>query len=671
MSWRKRTALTMSSKYYVTTPIYYVNAPPHMGTGYTTILADVLARYHRRNGVESRLVTGSDEHSQNIADKAAAEGITPKEFCDRLIPQFHQAWDLLEIGPYEFVRTSGDAHRHTVQTVFSRIRDVGDIYKAEYSGWYHTTDNRFLDESEVPEDPESHPRLKFLTEDAYFFRLSKYQDFLLDYHDKNPNAIVPDFRRNEMLNRIKEGLRDLCISRSSTDWGIPLPWDPEHVFYVWGDALFSYMTGSGFDVELACRNVADGKDALEGQPEGNFWPCNAHIMAKDIPWFHTIVWPALLQSAGLPLPDSCLVHGYWNFDGAKMSKSLGNVFHPADAVALVQAAGVRYFVLREAPTGSDGNFSVQALAKRYNYDLANDFGNLVHRLITMGNRFRKGTIDPTVGSFEEHQALMKEADTRFDKVLDDFASYRFKEALENVWELVRALNRLIDDEKPWELKKDKNEGDAERLDSFFAVSLQVLRKVLALLSPVMPSVTKGLYAQLGYPGDWDSLTWSEFRASLTEEWKLGEGKILLPKLDLENLEQELAERKEPKVEQAAEKKEEKKDEGPSYIGYEDWTKIRIIAVKVLKAEAVDGADKLLRLTVDDGSRQDRTIVSGIRKDYTPEEMTDRTIFIIDNLKPRKIFGIVSEGMLVAAGGQGDPITLIAPIKDLAPGTPVG
>ena len=289
----------------------------------------------------------------------------------------------------------------------------------------------------------------------------------------------------------------------------------------------------------------------------------------------------------------------------------------------------------------------------------------------MGNRFRDGTIHPAVGSFEEHQALMKEADTRFDKVLDDFASYRFKEALENVWELVRALNRLIDDEKPWELKKGKNEGDSERLDSFFAVSLQVLRKVLALLSPVMPSVTKGLYAQLGYPGDWDGLTWSEFRAPLTKEWNLGKGEILLPKLDLENLEQELAERKEPKVEQAAEKKEEKKDEGPSYIGYEDWTKIRIIAVKVLKAEAVDGADKLLRLTVDDGSRQDRTIVSGIRKDYTPEEMTDRTIFIIDNLKPRKIFGIVSEGMLVAAGGQGDPITLIAPIKDLAPGTPVG
>lgn len=680
----ERTAGPMNSKYYVTTPIYYVNAPPHMGTGYTTILADVLARYYRRCGIESRLVTGSDEHSQNIADKAAAEGITPKEFCDRLIPHFQEAWELLEIGDYEFVRTSSLQHHHTVQTVFKRIHAQGDIYKAEYSGWYHTTDNRFVDDSELPENPESDPRLKFLTEDAYFFRLSKYQDFLLDFHEKNPQAILPDFRRNEMLNRIKGGLRDLCISRSSTDWGIPLPWDSDHVFYVWGDALFSYMTGSGLDVELACTNLEQGKEPLEGQPETNFWPCDLHIMAKDIPWFHTIIWPALLESAGLPLPKSCMVHGYWNFDGAKMSKSLGNVFHPTDAVALVQAAGVRYFVLREAPVGSDGNFSVSALAKRYNYDLANDFGNLVHRLITMGNRFRKGVIQPTVGDYSEHQELAQKAHENFDRTLHDYESFRFKEALENVWELVKSLNRLIDDEKPWELNKAKNEGDDERLDSFFAVSFQVLRKVLGLLSPVMPSVTHAVYNQVQYTAarPWVELNWDDFRADATQGWTLGEPQILLPKLDLENLENELSARKEEnEVEQAAsekkvesaagEKHTEPAVEKPAYIEYDDWAKIKIIAVKILKAEAVEGADKLLRLTVDDGRRQDRTIVSGIRKDYTPEDMTGRTIFILDNLKPRKIFGIVSEGMLVAAGGHGDPVTLLAPVNEIAPGTPVG
>ena len=663
----------MSSKYFVTTPIYYVNAPPHMGTGYTTILADVLTRLHRRHGLESRMVTGADEHSQNIADKAAEEGITPTQFCDRLIPQFREAWDLLEIGPYEFVRTSSAEHYKTVQTIFQRIHDAGDIYKAEYSGWYHTTDNNFVDEADLPEDPESDPKLKYLTEDAYFFKTSKYRDFLLDYHQKNTSAIVPEFRRNEMLNRIKGELRDLCISRSSTDWGIPLPWDKDHVFYVWGDALFSYVTGSGLDVSLACENIAAGKDPLDGQPDSNHWPCDVHIMAKDIPWFHTIIWPALLHSAGLPLAKSCMVHGYWNFDGAKMSKSVGNVFHPADAVGLVQAAGVRYFVLREAPVGSDGNFSVDALAKRYNYDLANDFGNLVHRLITMGNRFRDGQMKGSVTLVDEHQSILTRSKINFESSLQAFESYRFKDALESIWELVRALNKLIDDEKPWALNKGKEEGDAERLDSFFSVSFHVLRKILGLLSPVMPSISEKIYQQIQYPESigWENLSWSDFERELTDSWTLGKSEILLPKLDLEELEKEMSSRKENNVEKAAEKPEAPKEEAPKFIGYEDWTKINIIAVKVVKAELVDGADKLLRLTVDDGKRQDRTIVSGIRKDYTPEDMNDRTLFIIDNLKPRKIFGILSEGMLVAAGGQGDPVTLIAPINELAPGTPLG
>lgn len=661
----------MSSKYYVTTPIYYVNAPPHMGTGYTTILADVLARYHRMNGTPSRLVTGSDEHSQNIADKAAEAGITPNEFCERLIPEFHKAWDLLEIGPYEFQRTSAPEHHKTVQAVFQRIYEQGDIYKAEYSGWYHTTDNRYLAEAEVPEEPEKDPRLKFLTEDAYFFKLSKYQDFLLDFHEKHPNAIVPDFRRNEMLNRIKGGLHDQCISRSSTDWGVPIPWDKDHVFYVWADALFSYMTGSGFDAELACQNLREGKDAMEGQPEDNFWPAQLHAMAKDIPWFHTVIWPALLQAAGLPLPESCLVHGYWNFGGAKMSKSLGNVFHPPDAVALVQAAGVRYFVLREAPVGSDGNFTVKALAERYNYDLANDFGNLVHRLITMGSRFRKGDVQAKIGDIEEHQSLAKRSKTDFEEVLKAYSECRFKDALETTWELVRALNRLIDDEKPWVLKKDKNPGDAERLDSFFAVSFRVLRTVLALLGPVMPSVAQGMHGQINYPEgkDWADLTWDDFRQEISQDWKLGKSEILLPKLDLENLDDELKTRKGEDV--STEAKEETKVEEKSYIEYDDWCKVKMIAAKVLKAEAVEGADKLLRLTLDDGTRKDRTVVSGIRKFYTPEDMEGRTIFIVDNLKPRKIFGIVSEGMIVAAGGAKDPITLVQPISELAPGTPLG
>ncbi len=676
----------MKAKFYVTTPIYYVNAAPHMGTGYTTILCDVLSRFHRRNGLDARMVTGADEHSQGIADKAAAEGISPREYCDRFIPDFVDAWKLLEIGPYEFYRTSSPEHHKTVKAVMTRIHENGDIYKDQYSGWYHTTDNRFVPEDELPENPETDPKLKYLTEDAYFFRLSKYRDFLLDFHEKNPTAIVPDFRRNEMLNRMKGELRDLCISRTSTNWGVPIPWDTEHVFYVWADALLTYMTGSGFDAEKACQNVREGKSPLEGQGEGNFWPAQLHVMAKDIPWFHTVIWPAMLHSAGLPLPSTCLVHGYWNFDGAKMSKSLGNVFHPRDAVALVGAAGVRYFVLREAPVGSDGNFSVKALADRYNFDLANDFGNLVYRLMTMGERFRGGDISPAVGDVAEHRALLALSQKNFEGALSAFAELRFKDAVEQTWELVKALNKLIDDEKPWSLNKAKNEGDAERLDSFFAVSFVVLRQVLALLSPIMPSVTETMHAEIGYPenGVWSDLVWDDFRQPPAQSWKLGKGTILFPKLDLDNLDQELANRKGDSMstESAAAPEAtapaaappitptEEVANQPSYIGYDDWAKVKIIAVKVLKAEAVEKSDKLLRLTVDDGRRQNRTIVSGIRKDHTPESMEGRTIFILDNLEPRKIFGIVSEGMLVAAGGQGAPVVLLQPAGELEPGTPV-
>lgn len=664
----------MSSKFYVTTPIYYVNAAPHMGTGYTTILCDVLARFHRRDGRDARLVTGADEHSQGIADLAAAAGIPPREYCDRFIPDFQKAWELLEIGPYEFYRTSSPEHHRTVQAVMTRIYENGDIYKDQYSGWYHSTDNRFVPEDELPEDPASDPRLKFLTEDAYFFRLSKYQSFLLDFHERHPQAIVPDFRRNEMLNRLRGEIRDLCISRTSTSWGVPIPWDTDHVFYVWADALLTYLTGSGFDAVQACQALREGKDPMSVQGPDCFWPAQLHVMAKDIPWFHTIIWPALLQAAGLPLPQSCLVHGYWNFDGAKMSKSLGNVFHPRDAVALVGAAGVRYFVLREAPVGSDGNFSVKALTDRYNYDLANDFGNLVYRLMTMGQRFCQGRIEPEVGAFAEHQSLRSLGETHFQQALDAYREVRLKDALELTWDLVKALNKLIDDEKPWSLNKKKAEGDEERLRSFFAVSFTVLRQVLALLSPVMPSVCESLHQQVQYPeaGPWSLLTWPQLQAPPQQAWTLGEASIVFPKLDLDNLDQELALRKgEPMSQESPSPTPPVAEPAvPAYIGYDDWAKIKIIAVKVLRAELVEKSDKLLRLTVDDGTRQDRTIVSGIRQHYTPEDMTGRTIFIIDNLEPRKIFGILSEGMLVAAGGQGSPVTLLQPCAELSPGTPV-
>ncbi|MBT9583202.1 methionine--tRNA ligase [bacterium] len=657
--------MSSKPKFYVTTPIYYVNAPPHMGTAYTTILADTLARTKRMLGYDALLVTGSDEHSQNIADKAAAEGLHPEEFCRRFIPHFHDAWKLLNIGPYQFYRTSSPEHRATVQAFFGRIHERGDIYKAEYSGWYHTTDNRFVDEAEVPENPENHPFLKFLTEEAYWFRLSRYQDWLLGWHESHPEAIVPGFRRNEMLQRIREGLRDLCISRSSTSWGIPLPWDTEHVFYVWVDALLTYLTGSGYQLE---------------QPDKeSFWPCNLHIMAKDIPWFHTIVWPAMLQSAGVEPPRQVLVHGYWNFAGTKMSKSKGNVFHPQDAVALVGADAVRYFLLREVPLGQDGNFTVRGLAERYNYDLANDFGNLFHRALTMAGRFVAGK----VAAFEAGGAFQELEDLRADvagRTVVQLEKLEFREALESSWELVRALNRFIDETKPWELAKSADNGP--RLQSVFSVLFRCMRTLLVLLAPVLPGACDRYWTQLGLEGKATEQGFDVLATPFPAEATLAKPEIVFPKLDLTNLEEEFIVRKETmtgeKVERVGEaapvveapKATEKAPAPDAEIGYEDFTKVKLITVKVVGATAVDGSDKLIRLTVDDGKRPDRTIVSGIRAHFTPEDMVGKTICIVDNLKPRKIFGILSEGMILAAG-DGQVLRLITPEGELAPGVRLG
>ncbi|MBI3928618.1 MAG: methionine--tRNA ligase [Armatimonadetes bacterium] len=654
-------------KFYITTPIYYVNAPPHMGTGYTTIIADTLARYKRMTGFRVKMVTGSDEHSQNIADKAAAEGISPEEFCSRLIPDFQNAWKLLDIGDYGFYRTSSPEHRRVVQAFFQRSYDRGDIYKHDYSGWYHTTDNRFVDEDELPENPESHPYLKHLTEEAYWFRLSKYGDALLEFHEKNPEAVIPDFRRKEMLNRIKEGLRDLCISRSSTDWGIPLPWDEKHVFYVWVDALLTYLTGSGFDVPSAVQALQQGKDPMDVQPDGNFWPCDLHIMAKDIPWFHAVIWPATLMSVGIPCPRQILVHGYWNFEGTKMSKSRGNVFHPQDAVALVGSDGVRYFVLREVPIGLDGNFSVRALAERYNYDLANDFGNLLYRALTMAQKFRQGVVAKVPVPAENHRACEELRREVAEDVAELYGKLAFKDALERAWQLVRGLNRFIDEAQPWTIAKDP--ARAGELDSFFAVLFRSVRTLLVLLAPIMPRACNAMWRQIGLPGEATSQHFSSIHEELPDGHRVAQPEIVFPKLDLENLEDDFILRKEKMTGEKVERVAEQRENG-GFINYEDFQRVRMITARVLRAEAVDGADKLLRLTLDDGQRRDRTIVSGIRPAFAPDDLEGKTICIVDNLKPRKIFGILSEGMLLAAG-EGEHITLVTPAGDLAPGVRVG
>jgi methionyl-tRNA synthetase len=683
------------NRFYVTTPIYYVNGKPHIGTTYTTVIADAICRFQRFRGRDALMVTGSDEHSQNIADLAQAAGKTPLEFCDEIIPAFHEMWAAAAIQDYRFVRTSSQEHVALVQAFWQRIYDQGDVYKGEYSGWYHTTDNRFLDESEVPENPESNPRLKYLTEEAYWFRLSKYEQLLLDFHESNPEYVVPDFRRNEMLNRIREGLRDICISRTSTDWGIRLPWDEQHVLYVWVDALLAYLSASGFelgkwDVGSAAVSGGEGSQAgvpapparstelsrpLSGQPEGNYWPCDLHIMAVDIPWFHAVIWPAMLASCGVPAPKQMLVHGYWNFGGEKMSKSLGNVVDPFDALKLVGVDGLRYFLLREIPLGGDGGFSHEALVGRFNYDLANDLGNLVHRTVSMLHQLFDGVVpeELAVGDIDEEIEARRRA--TIAEVVEHYDALRFSEALQSIWALVGEANKYIDDRKPWELKKRPERRD--EISTVFNRLAQVIRTVLLLAYPVIPVGANKLWAMLGLAGTLEEQREDALGGRIEPGHRVGVSEPIWQRIDPKVLEGQAgceAVGAKPASPGSTEDQSGKGEAGfapteESFISIDDFAKVQLLVGEVRSADRVENADKLLRLTVFDGTRE-RNVLAGIAQNYAPEELVGKQVVLVANLAPRKMRGMLSEGMLLAAGGDSGKLALVSPERPADPGATV-
>jgi len=669
-------------KFYLTTPIYYVNAKPHLGTTYTTVIADIIARFMRMNGKDTLMVTGSDEHSQGIADLSEKEGVPPREFCDRIIPTFHEAWKLVDIEDYHFERTSDEKHRNVVRKFFKRIWDKGDIYKGEYSGWYHTTDNRFLIDDEVTENPEKNPRLKYLTEEAYFFKLSAYEDVLLAFHEANPVFVIPEFRRTEMLNRINEGLKDLCISRTSTAWGVPLPWDAEHVFYVWVDALLTYLTGSGFDIDgyldaggldlPSERLWALGKDDIPGQGNfsGNYWPCDLNIMAKDIPWFHAVIFPALLLSFGLPPVKQMIVHGYWNFGGDKMSKSLGNVVSPQEACDIVGADGLRYFFAREVPLGLDGNFTLDLLIDRYNYDLGNDLGNLVHRTISLSHQLFEGVVPASVERDECDEQLLSVRERVIADAKTAYEEYRLNDALKLIWELVRAANKYFDEKQPWTLKRKPERRD--EVATVFACLYEVLKSILFLISPVTPGAAQKMWNAIGLKGELAALGWGELAKPYPANTRVEMGKPVFPRVEKKKAVEAEAQLKESTKAAGAEifapdvsKKIEMPEGVVDMIEFDDFQKVELTTALVKSAERVAGTDRLIHVKLDDGTDEGREIVAGIAEWYKPEELIGKTLIVVANLKPRKMRGVESKGMLLAAqDGEGgfSILTVERPVK---------
>ncbi|WP_457644348.1 methionine--tRNA ligase [Persephonella sp.] len=599
-------------KFYVTTPIYYVNDLPHLGHAYTTVAADVLARYFRQKGIKTFFLTGTDEHGLKIQKSAEEKGISPKELADITHKKFKELWEVLNISYDRFIRTTDPDHIKAVQYIFQKCYDNGDIYLSEYESWYCVGCEEFKTETEIKDyDYKCPVHLKpceKVKEESYFFRLSKYQDKLLKLYQEKSDFIMPEYRKNEVVSFVKQGLKDLSVSRKRerVKWGIPVPFDPDHTIYVWFDALTNYLTAVGYP------------------PSPNeFWPADVHIVGKDILRFHAVYWPAFLMSAGIEVPEMVFAHGWWTVEGHKMSKSLGNVVDPFEASQKYGVDQLRYFLMREVPFGLDGDFSKKAVIGRINSDLANDLGNLFSRSLSMINKFSKGVV-PGAGDIsqleEEYKELYRYTVDNFDKHI---SKLEFNKALEIVWEFIDFLNKYIVKTEPWKLKK---EGDSYLNTALYTVADGLLL-ITYLLKPFMPGKMETALEYLGVDNLPSKMEPYSFPEGVKVKKKI---KPLFPRVEIEEEEEKL---------------EEVKEEG--VVTIEDFAKLKFRVGKVLEAEKVPKADKLLKLTVDLGDEK-RTIVSGIAQFYTPEELVGKKIIVFTNLKPRKIFGIESKGMVLAA-----------------------
>lgn len=664
--------------YYITTPIYYPSGKLHIGNSYTTIACDAEARFKRLMGYDVFYLTGTDEHGLKIEQKAEKLGMKPQEYVDQMAAQIKELWNKLEITNDKFIRTTDDYHEKAVQKIFQQLLDQGDIYKGKYTGWYSVDDEEYFTESQLAEvyrdedgnviggkAPSGH-EVQLVEEESYFFKMSKYADWLMDYYKEHPDFIEPQSRMNEMINNfLKPGLEDLAVTRTSFSWGVKVPSDPKHVVYVWIDALSNYITALGYGSD---------DDSLFKK----YWPADVHMAGKEIVRFHTIYWPIMLHALGLPLPKHIIGHGWLTMRDGKMSKSKGNVIYPETLVDRYGLDATRYYLLRAMPFGNDGVFSPEDFVDKVNYDLANDLGNLLNRTVAMINKYQNGKLlginDATTDFDADLEQTASDVIAEYKELMD---KTRFAEALAAVWKLVSRANKYIDETEPWILAKDDSKKAV--LSDVMTHLAKSLRIIAALIQPIMPNAPKQIVEQLGIEGTDLSLTNLQFNDFPAEAQVVAKGTPIFPRLDVkaevEFIKSKMTANEKKKgrkamaeaKEKAQEAAQEEKTDGKKPIRIDVFDKVELKVAQITAADHVEGADKLLKFHMDDGTEEGRQILSGIAKWYPdPSVLVGKKVLIVANLKPRKMRGELSQGMLLSAEKDGNVQVVTVP-DNLVPG----